>query len=125
MIARRKIVLTLTLALTAGLFAPAGGHESDQIGVASLGSLTYGESTLADATALFGAPTDRKTVEGCVNTVIARWGPALRMFFDRDDGNTAYLAKVARYYFRSPNGSGWEYHTGKGLKIGDTVEKLR
>ncbi len=120
-----RIVVALTVAVTAGLFAPAGAHLADQVGPDYLGTLVYGESTFGDATALFGPPTDRRNVDGCVNTLIARWGPALRMFFDRDNGQTAIVAKVARYYFKAPNGSGWEFHTGKGLRIKDTVKKLK
>ncbi len=99
-------------------------RKADMIGRERVANLRYGHATYADAKGMFGEPASKRRVGGCVPTLIAKW-PGIKMWFDRSEGRTAILGFVRSRAVPTTGGETLEIHTRKGLRVGDTVKRLK
>jgi hypothetical protein len=117
-----SLLAAIALILPMGI---AFAHKVDLIGRGRVAELRYGRSTFDDAVDLFGSPTNRRRVEGCVPTLIARW-PGIKLWFDRSDpGRVAINGFVRARSVPTADGGTLMIHTRRGLRVEDTVKKLK
>jgi hypothetical protein len=121
---RRQIAVLAAVALVAPLGSAAFAHKADLIGRGRVAELRYGRSTFDDAVDLFGSPSSRRRIDGCVPTLIAKW-PGIKLFFDRSEGRRVINGFVRARSVPTADGESLMIHTRKGLRVEDTVKKLK
>jgi hypothetical protein len=118
----------IALVAAAALILPVGaafGHKADLIGRGRVATLRYGRATFDEAVDIFGSPIRRRRVEGCVPTLIARW-QGIKLFFDRSErGRVVINGFVRARSVPTADGGSIEIHTRRGLRVEDTVKKLK
>jgi hypothetical protein len=122
---RRYVAVLAAVALILPMGAAAFAHKADLIGRGRVADLRYGESTFDEAMDLFGSPTNRRLVNGCVRTLIARW-PGIKLWFDRSEpGRGVINGFVRARSVPTADGGSLMIHTRRGLRVEDTVKKLK
>lgn len=122
---RRTLGSVAAIALMLSPIGLALAHEADQIGRKSVAALTYGESAYPDAVEIFGEPNNTRRVDGCVPTLIAKW-PGIKLWFDRSrPGDVLILGFVRARSVPTADGDPLTIHTGKDLRVEDTVRRLK
>jgi hypothetical protein len=117
----------LILAVVAGclLMGTGSAHPVDRISAGALGNLEYQEGTFEQAVARYGQPDSTREFDGCVPTLEGRWGQDLKIFFDTSDDNTAFIGIVKNRRIPLASGDFAVFHTRKGLRVRDSVERLQ
>jgi hypothetical protein len=126
----RKRALLSVVGLVLALPGPGlQAHPIDAIAVGEhVGPIRLNESRLPRLKEWFGEPTSRKIIEiGCVRAVKMRWGVRLVAIAPRYRGRTQRIAQVLvlRRTIHSSAHGDLTIHTGKGLRIGDSEDRLQ
>ena len=124
---------TVTALLVAGAFAGTAGpsiaHWEDAIIAGrKAGPIRLGETTIRQAKRWFGEPTDQRVVRiGCVKAVKVKWGEDLIVFAGRDRDRIYPIAeaRVGTPVLRSEKLGDFRIHTRRGLRVGDSEERVR
>lgn len=129
---RRLIVAPPSVLLTVLLWngalgvAPAQAHPVDLMKPNRAGPIIRGETTMSELRAWFGRPTDRKIKRvGCVRVIRARWGSNLSVYASRGEVRIAEAIFVRAPRIRSAEHGDLRMHTGRGLRVGDSEDRLR
>ena len=122
---RRHIAVLTAVVLILPVGAAAFAHKADLIGRGRVADLRYGRATFDDAVDLFGSPTNRRRVDGCVRTLIARWS-GIKLWFDRSEPSRVVInGFVLDRNVPTADGGSMTIHTRRGLRVEDTVKKLK
>jgi hypothetical protein len=124
-IIRATIAATVVVAAFTAL--PAGAHERDLITAGGrVGPIRTNTATIAEMKNVFGPPTSRKVVRvGCSRVIRLRWGRQLQTYTYRADEERRIVdVKVLARRVQGTGGS-FSFHTGRGLRVGDTERELR
>jgi hypothetical protein len=129
---RRISVAPLTVLLTVLLWngvldvAPVQAHPIDLMKPNRAGPIIRGETTIAELRAWFGRPTDRQIKRvGCVRVIRARWGSKLKVYASRGEVRIAEAIFVRARRIRSAEHGDLRMHTRRGLRVGDSEDRLR
>ena len=124
---KKKSLLAVAIATLALSGVATAATETVSITPNRLGSLVLEESTIEDATALFGEPTETEEIgDGCWTGMRRlRWGTDLSIVFYLDDDTHRVLQPVVKDgTLDLADGNQWRVETGRGLKIGDSKRRL-
>lgn len=106
--------------------APAQAHRRDLVTPDRAGPIVRGETTMRELRAWFGDPTYLKTVRvGCERVISAGWDRQLRVYATRERPSTVGAIFVRARTIRSAEHGDLSMHTGKGLRVGNSEERLR
>ncbi len=122
--------IAVVVALVAASVAIGGGaqaHRGEDVTPAKAGPIVRGTTTMREMRDWFGAPTARKIVRvGCIRALRARWGDDLKVYAPRgEDGRVVGAIFVRSRSVTSQEHGELNWHTKKGLRVGDRNRKLR
>ncbi len=123
---KQAMIVGSIAALVCGATA-AFAHRADLINGGKAGPIRNGRTTLNRTERWFGsADAVRRVVVGCnVPLKRARWEGRLVVFFGRGSDGTATESRVLRRTIGSAAHGAITVHTRKGLRIRDSVRKLK
>lgn len=123
----RIAMVVALVAVSVAIGTSALAHRGEDVTPAKAGPIVRGTTTMSEMREWFGNPTARKVVRvGCIRALRARWGNDLKVFAPRgEDGRI-----VGAIFVRSRNATSTKHgelnwHTKKGLKVGDRNRKVR
>jgi hypothetical protein len=122
-----RIVLATSVVATGVLGGVAGAHRADLVAATGrAGPIRRDVTTMSEMRSWFGAPTSRKRVRvGCVRVVRARWGKKLTVYATIDTPRTVAAIFVRKPSVTSDVHGDLNFHTRRGLSVGDRERKLR
>ncbi len=123
---RIAVVVTLVAASVA-IGAGAQAHRGEDVTPAKAGPIVRGTTTMREMRDWFGAPTARKVVRvGCIRALRARWSDDLKVYAPRgEDGRVVGAIFVRSRSVTSQEHGELNWHTKKGLRVGDRNPKVR
>jgi hypothetical protein len=123
----RKGVILVVVGLCAAI-GPAPAHTSDAVIAGDqAGPIELGETRISDLKEWFGEPTASKVVSvQCIKATRMRWGRRLVVIVPRYKGRNQRVgqATVWKRTIESSRDGDLTMHTTKGLRVGDSEEKL-
>ena len=121
----RVMTIALSLALVM-MAAPAGAHQADLMTArGKVGPIQNGETTTADMRELFGEPSEKKIVRvGCSRVIRLRWGNELQTHTYKGDVDRHIIDVMVLARVVHGEGAVYRFHTYKGLRVGDSEEKV-
>lgn len=122
-----RIVLAASVIATGVLAGAAGAHRADLVAKSGrAGPIRRGVTTMSEMRSWFGTPTSRRRVQvGCVRVVKARWGRKLVVYASIDTPRTVEAIFVRKPSVTSDVHGDLNFHTWRGLSVGDRERKLR
>lgn len=108
------------------LSAPAGAHRADLVAATGrAGPIRREVTTMRQLRSWFGPPTSRKRVQvGCVRVVRALWGRKLAVYASIQTPQTVGAIFVRKPSVNSDVHGDLNFHTRRGLRVGDRQRKL-
>jgi hypothetical protein len=122
-----RVVLAVSVVATGVLAGAAGAHRADLVaGSGRAGPIRRGVTTMSEMRSWFGRPTSRERVRvGCVRVVRALWGRKLAVYASVDTPQTVGAIFVRKPSVTSDVHGDLNFHTRRGLSVGDRERKLR
>lgn len=120
-------VVAATMLWVTGIgIAPAQAHRLDRVTPHRAGPIVRGETTMRELRAWFSGPTHRKVVRvGCERVISAGWDGKLRVYAARERPRTVRAIFVRARTTTSAEHGELSMHTGKGLRVGNSEDRLR
>ncbi|MGH2790496.1 MAG: hypothetical protein ACRDJ0_05875 [Actinomycetota bacterium] len=126
----RGMRIALVVALVAASVAIGAGvqaHQGEDVTPSKAGPIIRNTTTMSEMRDWFGNPTARKVVRvGCIRALRARWGDDLKVYAPRvEDERIVGAIFVRSLSITSQEHGELNWHTKKGLRVGDRNRKVR
>ncbi len=120
----RRTVVAIGAAALAILATPVQAHDRDVMWPGGkVGPMKTGESTVGQMKDLFGEPRERDVLRvGCSKVVRLKWNGIHTLHYR--ETNEIVDVRVRKRRVESTEGA-FRFHTGRGLRVGDTEEELQ
>lgn len=123
----RIAVIVALVAASVAITTGAQAHRGEDVTPAKAGPIVRDTTTMREMREWFGPPTARKVVMvGCIRALRARWGTDLKVYAPRgENGRIVGAIFVRSRSVTSTEHGELNWHTKKGLKVGDRNRKVR
>jgi hypothetical protein len=123
----RIAMVVALVAASVAIGTGAQAHRGEDVTASKAGPILRGTTTMSEMRDWFGTPTARKVVRvGCIRVLRARWGDDLKVYAPRhEDGRVVDAIFVRSRSATSAVHGEHNWHTKKGLRIGDRNRKVR
>lgn len=122
-----RAVLAASVVATVVTSGAAGAHRADLVAATGrAGPIRRGVTTMSQMRSWFGRPTSRERIRvGCVRVVRAGWGRKLTVYATTGRPRTVEAIFVRKPTVASDKHGDLNFHTRRGLRVGDRERKLR